>query len=277
MIVPTRNVELFRWCLERGLRVLQQMRLMTVGLYNESAFNFGYMEKETATDWRLTCGGTRAYTVRHATPLNRDMDEQAADSHFMIRRVTAALLMSGFGLFQAESVGRVLFTDVWGEEVHWTPQFDHTHPELGRMAEKDTDTLYGWIQAALHTYLRRAAEDAHTAHVNPHEALVFVYRSLEWLVEGMGFTWDGIAKELGGTKMIFVSLRKPPIVETDVRHASKSGMKLRASPENYGTWVAGLFDMINTVRAKVEPGHVNVAGKEGANLLSRAIPHVPFE
>lgn len=37
MIVPTRNAELFRWCLERGLRVLQPMTLMTVGLYNEPA------------------------------------------------------------------------------------------------------------------------------------------------------------------------------------------------------------------------------------------------
>jgi GNAT superfamily N-acetyltransferase len=35
MIVPTRNAELFRWCLEKGLRVLQPLTLMTVGLYNE--------------------------------------------------------------------------------------------------------------------------------------------------------------------------------------------------------------------------------------------------
>lgn len=78
----------------------------------------------------------------------------------------------------------------------------------------------------------------------PHEALVFVYRGLEWLVEGMGFTWEGIAKELGGTKNDIRELKKTANVETGVRHASKSGMKLRASPENYGTWVAGLFDII---------------------------------
>ena len=55
------------------------------------------------------------------------------------------------------------------------------------------------------------------------------------------------------------------------------GQKLRAVPENYGTWVAGLFDMINAARTKVEPGYVSVAGKEGGKILSRAIPHVPFE
>lgn len=37
IIVPTRNSELFRWCLERGLRVVQPMTLMTMGLYNEPA------------------------------------------------------------------------------------------------------------------------------------------------------------------------------------------------------------------------------------------------
>jgi hypothetical protein len=35
--VPTRNAALFRWCLESGLRVVQPMTLMTIGLYNEPA------------------------------------------------------------------------------------------------------------------------------------------------------------------------------------------------------------------------------------------------
>jgi hypothetical protein len=34
-LLPTRNAELFRWCLTHGLRVVQQMTLMTIGLYNE--------------------------------------------------------------------------------------------------------------------------------------------------------------------------------------------------------------------------------------------------
>jgi GNAT superfamily N-acetyltransferase len=33
--LPTRNGELFRWCLERGLKVEQPMTLMSLGLYNE--------------------------------------------------------------------------------------------------------------------------------------------------------------------------------------------------------------------------------------------------
>jgi hypothetical protein len=37
ILIPTRNAGLFRWCLESGLRVVQPMTLMTIGLYNEPA------------------------------------------------------------------------------------------------------------------------------------------------------------------------------------------------------------------------------------------------
>jgi hypothetical protein len=36
-LLPTRNGDLFRWCLENGLRLVHQMTLMTIGLYNEPA------------------------------------------------------------------------------------------------------------------------------------------------------------------------------------------------------------------------------------------------
>ncbi len=35
VIVPTRNSRLFRWCLAHGLRVVQPLTLMSMGLYNE--------------------------------------------------------------------------------------------------------------------------------------------------------------------------------------------------------------------------------------------------
>src|SRR6516165_2725740 len=39
-LLPTRNGELFRWCLRNGLRVTQPMTLMSKGLYNEPAGAF---------------------------------------------------------------------------------------------------------------------------------------------------------------------------------------------------------------------------------------------
>jgi GNAT superfamily N-acetyltransferase len=37
ILVPTRNAELFRWCLAHGLRIVEPMTLMTVGFYKEPA------------------------------------------------------------------------------------------------------------------------------------------------------------------------------------------------------------------------------------------------
>jgi hypothetical protein len=39
-LLPSRNWELFRWCLEHGLRVVQPLSLMSIGLYNEPAEAF---------------------------------------------------------------------------------------------------------------------------------------------------------------------------------------------------------------------------------------------
>jgi len=40
LLLPTRNTELFRWCLHHGLRVIQPLTLMSYGLYNEPAGAF---------------------------------------------------------------------------------------------------------------------------------------------------------------------------------------------------------------------------------------------
>jgi GNAT superfamily N-acetyltransferase len=39
-LLPTRNAELFRWCLEKKLRIVQPMTLMSIGLYNEPTGSF---------------------------------------------------------------------------------------------------------------------------------------------------------------------------------------------------------------------------------------------
>ena len=39
-LLPTRNAELMRWCLQEGLRIVQPLTLMSTGLYNEPAGAF---------------------------------------------------------------------------------------------------------------------------------------------------------------------------------------------------------------------------------------------
>ena len=40
ILIPSRNTQLFRWCLNNGLRLVQQLILMTIGLYNEPAGSY---------------------------------------------------------------------------------------------------------------------------------------------------------------------------------------------------------------------------------------------
>ena len=40
ILIPSRNTQLLRWCLDNGLRIVQQLTLMTVGLYNEPAGSY---------------------------------------------------------------------------------------------------------------------------------------------------------------------------------------------------------------------------------------------
>ena len=37
ILIPTRNSELFRWCLDNNLRLVHQLTLMTIGMYNKRA------------------------------------------------------------------------------------------------------------------------------------------------------------------------------------------------------------------------------------------------
>ena len=39
-LLPSRNSELFRWCLQHGLRVVQPATLMSLGLYNQPSGAF---------------------------------------------------------------------------------------------------------------------------------------------------------------------------------------------------------------------------------------------
>jgi predicted N-acetyltransferase YhbS len=40
ILIPSRNTQLFRWCLNNGLKLVQQLTLMTIGLYNEPAGSY---------------------------------------------------------------------------------------------------------------------------------------------------------------------------------------------------------------------------------------------
>ena len=74
---------------------------------------YGYLESDTGVRWHITAGGSRSYLIRYGAGLAKkeeaSIENQNADSHFMMNRLQAALLLGGHGLFQAEPTGRIFF------------------------------------------------------------------------------------------------------------------------------------------------------------------------
>ncbi|GAG97761.1 unnamed protein product, partial [marine sediment metagenome] len=135
--------------------------------------------------------------VRFGNSIEDCQVEQAADSHFMIRRITSSLLIGGAGLFQAEAMGRILFKGVEGS-VTWDSQLDRPDPLCKAPSDEIIDSVHDWCSAICQNDpLRRAVDDAHMALTYPYEALVFVYRGLEWLKMSQKIGWKDLANDYG--------------------------------------------------------------------------------
>ena len=196
------------------------------------------------------------YLVRHATPLLADMEEQAADSHFMVDRLKFAFLFGGAGLFCSKSVGRLIFRGVVGD-VTWDTQLDFPDPFFGGWPDATTTTQvadwYGAICA--HNVLRLAANDAYLALTHPHEALLYAYRGMEWIVVGTKISWEDLAKDIGVSTADLREFKKTANVEGGARHPTQSLQKLRADLQNCSGWVTCLFDAINAARTRLDPSY----------------------
>jgi hypothetical protein len=190
----------------------------------------------------------------------------------MVSRVQSALLLAGKGLFQAQAVGRIFLESIQ-DETNWFTQLDLPTSK----ADVATDVVYDWIKAlTAHTMLRRAAADAHYALSHPYEAGTFVYRGLEWLVVGEGRSWEDLAPDIGVSKSQVRDFKKLVNVDYGVRHASRSGEKLRADVQNYGTWVCALIDAINATRSRLESGYKPAAPETVAEAVVLAMLVDPY-
>jgi len=238
--------------------------------------DFRYLEQETGVRWHITAGGSRAYLLRFGAGIAQtdsdSIDKQNADSHFMMSGVRSALLLGGKGLFQTTAVGRLFLRSVQ-DDPDWSTQLDF----LTTQHDVADDRTYGWMGAfSNHVMLRRAAADAHSALSHPHEAGTFVYRGFEWLVVGEGRSWDGLAADIGVSTADVREFKKLVNVDYGVRHASKSGLKLRADLHNYGTWVASLIDAISATRSRLQPGYKPEPPEMIAQAVAAAVPVDPY-
>ncbi len=240
------------------------------------AGDFGYQERGAGVRWHISSGGSRAYLLRFGVDVSRkeaeNIENQNADSHFMLTRVQSAYLLAGDGLYGAESVGRIFFLSIQ-DSADWYTQTDF----IVAPAPEASARFYGWLGSLIsHTMLRRAAWDAFLALSNPHEAGAFVYRGLEWLVVGEGRSWEDLADDVGVSRNQMREFKKLANVDYGVRHASRSGEKLRAEWGNYGTWVCSLIDAINATRARLEPGYKPEEPAQVAEAVAKAMPITVF-
>ena len=246
--------------------------------YSAPRLNIGYKEIDTNAQWTINCGGTRAYLVRHATPLLADMKEQAEDSHFMVDRLKFAFMFGGAGLFRSKCVGRLIFKNVAGN-VTWSGQLDWPDPFFGSWPDETTTAqVADWYEAiCAHNVLRRAANDAYLALMHPQEALLYAYRGMEWIVVGTKISRDDLAKDMGVSSNDLREFKKTANVEGGARHPSQSLQKLRADLHGYSGWVTCLFDAINAARTRIDPSYTAKTAKETAAVFARAVPPVPYE
>src|SRR5574341_149470 len=252
--------------------VVSVFRLTNARSFIAPKLEFDYLEQETGVRWHITAGGSRAYMLRFgkglATLDGDSINDQGADSHFMMSRVQSALLLAGSGLFQTQAVGRVFLEGVQ-DNPNWFTQADLPTSKAPVAGER----FYGWLKALVgHTILRRAAADAHSALSHPHEAGLFVYRGLEWLVVGEGRRWADLAADIGVSKSEVRDFKKLVNVDHGVRHASRSGAKLRADMDNYGTWVCSLIDAMTATRSRLEPGYKVEPPETVAEAVALAVP-----
>jgi hypothetical protein len=248
------------------------------GYFAPSA-NVQYDEKGNVISWFLTLGGTRCYVACVGRLSDAKIEETKADSHFMIHRVISSLVIARAGLFEPVVRGRVVFPAVDGQR--WASEIDYDLPwsdEVGRVhASFEPQNFKGWITSIIeNTFLRRALDDAVLALRYPVEAFVYIYRGFEWLESGLKISKKEMASAIKVELNNYRELGKIANVESGVRHASKTGLKSRAVPESYGTWICGLIDAINYARFKLDPSFVVMTPTEVAEVVHIAANMHPY-
>ena len=248
--------------------------------YFAPGFNIRYDERDTGNSNFITGGGTRLYISRIGDNLEQSTDAQAADSHFMVDRVISTLLISGAGLFWTNPRGRI-FVEAPVDTLRWKSQVDLEpyYSERVRAVHNafDEEEFTSWFQFICeNTSIRRALHDAVQAIKNPVEAFVYIYRGFEWLKKGLKLSWDEIASDVGVSTKHIKEVGRIANEESGVRHASKSGIKQRASLETYGTWIAGLIDAIESARARIDKGYTASDSKRIVEKLKVAVQYDPY-
>lgn len=239
---------------------------------------FGYLEKDTGVQWTINCGGTRGYFIRFGHNLNKSFDEQAADSHFMANRVTTALFLSGSGLFQAKSMGRVIIEDICLPELKVTTHIDlwDRQDKAGKDKEMNIEFVDWYKFICANTLFRRAADDAYAALLNPVETDFFIYRGMEWLLKAAHIRWEELASDIGITPKEIKNFKKQVNHDLGQRHGIESGIKRRAEMKIYGPLIADFIYGLGNVRKRIDKNFPGFTTVKAAEIVKKAMSFVSY-
>lgn len=237
-----------------------------------------YIERDTGQEWIITCGGSRAYFIRIGGELTKDFNEQSADSHFMLKRVTTSMLLGGCGLFKAEATGRLIFQDICTQEFNISTHLDLWNDTTQRSDEgkilNEINDWFGFI--CQNTLFRRAAEDAYAALVDPTETDFYLYRGMEWLLKAGNIGWRELADDIGVPFDEIKEFKRQVNVELGQRHGVESGGKRRAMLLNYGPFIADFIYGFCNVRKRVDKNFNGYSTEEVYEIVNKAMPFVPY-
>lgn len=269
---PMANITLESTTTDAALTIFE---MQNVRGYIIPELNIHYEERTSGLHWFITCGGYQAYILRTGKHGGAKHD-QMTDSHFIINRVVSSLMLSRAGLFNPIPRGRVFFNEVKG--IEWSAQtfMELTYSDEVKRIHSgfNEESFEGWfIALSNNTFLRRAADDAVLAMRNPTEAFIYIYRGFEWLEDGLKISKKELANAIGGEFKNLKDLGKLANVGTGVRHASKTGIKMRANFTTDPTWICGLIDGINYARTKLDPGFAVMPPTEVADLVRISIAY----
>ena len=243
-----------------------------------------YVEKDSNIEWTINCGGTRVYFMRFGVGLLKNIDDQAADSHFMANRITTTLFMSGCGLFRANAMGRILIENIPISTANITTHLDlwkqspkkddKENKEENKIILKEFSNWYAFI--CQNMLFRRAVEDAYYALLSPLEVDFYLYRGMEWLLKAADIGWEDLAKDIGVSVKAIKAFKKSVNVDLGQRHGIASGKKRRAIAEEYGSLIADYLYGLCNVRKRVDKSFSGITPKRAADIVFKAMPFVPY-
>ncbi|KPK95817.1 hypothetical protein AMJ80_03495, partial [bacterium SM23_31] len=126
------------------------------------------------------------------------------------------------------------------------------------------------------TLFRRASEDAYAALQNPVEAVFFIYRGMEWLLRAGNIGWKELAEDIGISFNDIKKFKQSANSDLGQRHGIVSGLKLRATVEEYGSLFADFLYGICKVRKRVDSSYKVISEQRAGQIALNSMPIVPY-